>query len=383
MRRLRTMLLLCVLLLAWSACTADTPKSAEEEWLERAQLDAKETAEELYEAALAEDTLVVYTDTSRMFEVKVLFERAYPGLTVTVHDVRATDIIKTLRLPADQREAQYDIICCSDLNAILSGELAPQGVVYKYVPYDIVPMMKPEHNETLLEFVGEGAQLFYHSALAASPVTNWWELTEPRFRGKVFMIDPARSHTSSALLCAMIANSDEMAAAYEALYGIPLEIPKDSTAGQVFWEKMLQNELQFTASSDEAIDAVNFSAPEEEVVAIAVSTKIRKTDVGYTIAADFEIYPKTGVFTPNSIMIAQGAENIHAAKLFIRFVLGETDGSGEGNDPFITKGAWSTRTDLTDMPERAIEDANFWTLDKEFYAENSAKIIDWWETLRN
>lgn len=55
----------------------------------------KETPEELYEAALKEDTLVVYSTTTRIYKVKESFEAAYPGLTVEVYDTRAHDMVET------------------------------------------------------------------------------------------------------------------------------------------------------------------------------------------------------------------------------------------------------------------------------------------------
>ena len=44
-------------------------------------------------------------------------------------------------------------------------------------------------------------------------------------------------------------------------------------------------------------------------------------------------------------MIAGGAKNINSAKLFIRWILGEADGNGEGGKPFLQEGAWPSRTD--------------------------------------
>ena len=52
------------------------------------------TPEELYEMALKEDTLVVYTVSTRVVDTKEAFEKAYPGLFVEVRDLRSPNLIE-------------------------------------------------------------------------------------------------------------------------------------------------------------------------------------------------------------------------------------------------------------------------------------------------
>lgn len=63
-------------------------KQEMERWLIEANLSDAFTKEELYERALKEDILVIYSVSSRVFEVKESFEQEYPGLTVEVKDIR-------------------------------------------------------------------------------------------------------------------------------------------------------------------------------------------------------------------------------------------------------------------------------------------------------
>ena len=59
--------------------TAACGKTADEDaWLAGAALDKEETADELYEKALKEDVLVVYTVSTRATRTKEAFEKLYP-----------------------------------------------------------------------------------------------------------------------------------------------------------------------------------------------------------------------------------------------------------------------------------------------------------------
>jgi iron(III) transport system substrate-binding protein len=112
-------------------------------WLKNANLTAAETADELYQKALKEDTLVVYSESSRVMDVKKSFEAKYPGLTVYVNDVRASDLINMLEKNYASNNYDCDIVLCSNNTGIISNELLPKGIVYKYVPYDFVDKITP------------------------------------------------------------------------------------------------------------------------------------------------------------------------------------------------------------------------------------------------
>ena len=58
------------------------------------ELTDESSPEELYERALAEDMLVVYTVSTRVVDTKEAFEKAYPGLFVEVRDLRRPNLIE-------------------------------------------------------------------------------------------------------------------------------------------------------------------------------------------------------------------------------------------------------------------------------------------------
>ena len=376
--------LLCgILLLASLSGCAQTQEAVTNEWLQTAQLDAQETPQQLYEKALLEETLVIYSSTTRIFDTQKAFEVAYPGLATDVQIVRTADLIVLLEENVATGEALCDVVICTDSNAILSTQMVPQGLLYKYVPWDIEDKILPQYNTEILDFMVESGLLFYNSEVYDTPpIASWWELTEPRWNGKFYMVDPQRSHTTNALLFTIIQHSDEMAAAYEALYGQPLPVPEGSTAGHEFWRMLLANNVQFTSSSDEALELVGMPGQSDPPLAILVSSKDRKAALGYAIAPAYHLAPTAGVIVPNSLMLHGGAKNVSAAKLFIRFLLGETDGTGVGFAPYMHEGNWPVRTDVVSPSEVQLDEVDFWLLDKQFMADNLEKITEFWRQLR-
>ena len=376
---------LCAVVLM-SGCGADKtiPQQKDmEEWLGTAKLDAEETPEELYAAALREDTLVVYSVTSRIFDVKESFERAYPGLTVDVKDIRQRDIHKALAENYRNRQYDCDIAIFTDSDTEISKNFIPHGILYKYTPYDIVGKLIPGHDGSQLEFLGEAVQLFYNDEVYNTPpVSNWWELTEPEFKGKVWVPAVPRSETTFALLGAMLQRNDEMAAAYKELYGRELEIPEGNSAGRIFWEMLMNNDPQIANSSDDVVEAVGRPRQTDPPVGIMVSSKVRMRDIGFAIQPVYDIAPSAGVYVPNGVMIAGGAKNVSAAKLFIRWLLGETDGQGEGYKPYLQNGTWSVRSDVSSQTPVSLEEAEFWRVDKEYIAENKDNIDAFWLVLQ-
>lgn len=373
-------------LLLLGACSGQKPTPQQSDmalWLEKAGLEAEETPEELYAAALKEGTLVIYSDTTRIFDVKDSFEHNYPGLTVEVQDIRQSDIHKVLE--ENYRNSQYacDIAICTDSDTELSNNLIPRGILYKYTPYDMADKLLPGHDDLQLEFLGEAVQLFYNDEIYGQPpLSNWWELTEPHFRGKVWIPAAPRSATTFALIGAMLQKSDEMAAAYLEFYGQNLDIPSGSSAGQIFWEKLMQNEVRLVNSSDEVVEAVGTPGQTDPPVGIMVSSKVRMHDIGFAIRPVYDIEPCPGVYVPNGVMMAGGGKNINAAKLFIRWLLGEADGQGQGYKPYLQNGTWSVRSDVSSQTAISLDEARFWRLDKDFIAENKDRIYAFWLSLQ-
>lgn len=348
-----------------------------------AVIGGSERPEQLYEEAKREKSLTILTSTTRVYDVQEWFSEKYPGITVDVQFSRATDLLALLEENMGSGEFLCDLVICSDAEALMSTRFLEAGVLEKYVPPGMERVIQPQYNGKLLDFMLEGGVLFYNSeTYDTPPISNWWELTEPRFRGKFYMVDPRRSHTTNALLLTMIQHSDEMADAYEMLYGEPLDIPAGSNAGAEFWQRLLANDVQFTSSSDEALELVGTRGQADPPFAILVSSKDRKAELGYAIAPVYNMAPACGVLVPSSVMLSSAAEHPAAAKLFVHFLLGEEDGQGVGYTPFLCEGSWPVRTDVRSETTVQLEDTSFWLLDIEYMAQNQKETTALWEALR-
>jgi iron(III) transport system substrate-binding protein len=382
MRRLITLFLIFVL--ATSGCT---PMNSETEnpyvdWLAAANLDAKETPEELYAAALKEDMLIVYSTSTRMMEVAKSFEAHYPGLLVRVVHMREGELYDKLLENHEARDFAGDLIISADGAGIMTRELLPRGIAVKYVPFDIADSILPGNNEDFLMLAGEASMLQYNdSYYSEAPINNWWELTEEKWRGMVYMSNPVRSITTLAFLCKAVEYSDMMAQAYEDLYGHPLEIPPGENAGHVFIRWLVENDVVIVNSSDEVAEEIGSPGSHSPSLGIAISSKTRLRDLGYEITNHFGMEPFAGVYTSVSIMMAGGAPNVNAAKLYVRWLLGEADGQGEGYKPYLQSGAWSVRGDVRDESGVQSNELNLLYTNRDYMYENHENFIVFWENL--
>lgn len=382
----KRMIALCILLMiGMTGCgnkNQDNQRTREmEQWVEEANLTGKESAEELYQAALGEDTLVIYSVSSRVFDVKESFEKEYPGLTVEVKDIRGQDLVNMLLTNYEEGNFDCDLVLCSDSDGSLQKKLLEPGLIYTYIPWDIESHMKEEHTEDALDIVGELLMLFYNeNVFDESPIRNIWELTEEQYKGKIIMASPLSSFSTYGFCSTLLSESQKIAEAYETYSGDELQIPEGKTAGEVFWEQASEN-IVFTNSSDEVLEGIGGSGGDEYSIGIMISSKMRYQELGYHFAPIYQLNPFSAVYTPNSITIAGGSKNVNCAKLFIRYLLGETDGTGEGITPYMTRGTWSVRTDIPDANPVPLSDIDYIPMNKTYLFENRDAMNSFWQEL--
>ncbi len=327
-------------------CAACGGKEQEtDSWLENAALDAQESPQELYEKALKEDILVVYTVSTRLVQTKESFEAAYPGLSVELRDVRSPSLIEAVEEKHEKGLTDCDVVLCNDNSGEFKQRLTDRGLVYPYRPADIEAHRKPELGGDTSSFLIEAEMLFYNSADHEScPIENLWELTEERFRERIYMPNPLNSFSTYAFCGASMQHDEELAEAYRRYAGKEAQPGEGETVSEYFWKEVADN-IVFTNSSDEVVEALaNGSAD----FGICVSSKLRLRELGYSIEPVWKLDPFVGCLTTYSVMIARDSRNVNTAKLFIRYLYGEADGKGEGFVPFCTEGTWSVRDDVED-----------------------------------
>lgn len=380
MKKVLALFIFLILTIVLAGCKNKENQDAELKlWEENADLTAVETPEELYKKALKEDTLVIYSISSRVMDVKKSFEEAYPGLTVYVHDVRGEDLLNMLKSNYEAKTYNCDIVLCCDNTGKITNELLPKGIVYKYIPYDMKDKFYSYCNEETLTLMGEVQQVFYNSdGYEEPPIHNWWELTDEKFRGKVVVNNPLKSLAQMAQFGMIINEDEKMKDAYFDLYGKEIELKENENAGETFIRMLVENDAVFVNTNDEIVDLVGEKDQKDYVLGLMISSKIRMRDYGYEIQPINDLEPFVGTYSPNSIMITGGSKNINTAKLFIRWIYGEADGQGEGYKPYLTRGAWSARKDVQSESDIALENMNLMFLDEDYIYNNSQKLENFW-----
>lgn len=351
------------------------------DWEEMAELSAAESPEELYQKALQEDMLVVYSVSSRTFEAKESFEKDYQGLTVEVKDVRGDDIVNMLLENYQKENYACDVVICSDCDGSLTKELVEPGIVYTYIPQDIKPFMREGHADRELDFIGEAIMLCYNTVqFDRQPIQNIWELTEEQYRGKIIMANPLSSFSTYGFCSTLCNESEQIAEAYLRYTGIELAIEDGKNAGEMFWEKVSDN-IVFTNSSDEVVEGIGGQGSGNMSIGIMISSKMRYQDLGYHFAPIYHLEPFAAVYTPNSVTIAGGSRSVNTAKLFVRYLLGEADGTGMGIKPYSTKGTWSVRKDVADGNLVPLDEMDMVRMDKEHLYRNRDHMIAFWKQI--
>ncbi len=372
--------------------------AARDEWLESARLDDEESEDELYEKALKEDILIVYTVTTRITEVKESFEREYPGLLVEVRDLRSPNLVSAVEENYQKDGSDCDVVICSDNSGDFKTRLYDKGIVVQYMPSDIRKHMRSDGND-MIPFVNEAEMLFYNSAKYVScPITNIWELTEEKYRNRIYMPNPLRSFSTYTLCTSVFQNgsADRLEKACEDYFGKEFD-PEDalreniaaggsrkdsawnvSACAALLWTKIAENTV-FTNSSDEVVEALSNGNAD---FGFLVSSKMRFSDIGFTMQPVYRLDPFSGCRTSYSVTLARNSKNINTAKLFIRYLLGGEDGSGEGYKPFKTLGTWSARDDVGDGNPVALEDIDLIVPDQDFIVKQEWTEGFWTELLR-
>ncbi|WP_027398403.1 ABC transporter substrate-binding protein [Anaerovorax odorimutans] len=366
----------CLLLYGCSA----REESAMEAWVKTADLSAEETAKGLYEKALDEDVLQIYTVSGRIYDVAESFQKKYPGLLVEVTYLRSEELTAQVVENAESGEYGCDLLFITNGDGSLTENLIPKGLAYKYVPFDMADKISIDGNEAYLSVLLEAALLNYNDDYYSEPpITNWWELIDLKWKGKVYITDPSRSMISYTLFSMMDEHSEEMCQAYTDYFGE--EYIGEEAVTRYFIRKLIENDLQIVNDSDDIANAIAAPGTQSDAVGILNASKMRLREQGYPLLSCYDLEPFAGVINPANIMIAGGAKNINSAKLFIRFIMGEADGTGEGYVPFLSEGAWSARTDVAGVASVRLSDISAIYTDEKYSCEYRQEFLDFWNEL--
>jgi len=355
-------------------------------WLEAAQIGPFAPAEDdwdaIYEAAKKEGKVVVYSSSSRVFDVAETFMEAYPGITVEGYDIGTPDL--TLKVKAEQAAGVYnaDVIFLGDPPTVINELLKPH-LIWNYVPTELVEVIPEEWREPILiQHFGMKVMTYNSEIYDEAPFDSWWDLTREEWKGRVVFKDPFASGEIFNFFSMMVKNADIMAQGYEEEFGKPIVLDEDCpTAGHQWIKDLIENEVILTASDGDASEAVGTKGQTEAPVGFFGYSKYRdvlKGDLAFEAAINAK--PMAGLYYGTTLSMANLAPHPNAAKLMIRWYMGDEEG-GKGFEPYFVIGDLPTRTDMA-LPEGMfgwdVAREILWGLDYDWCYFNLPDIRDFW-----
>lgn len=362
--------------------------SAEEQWAIDAGLYEDETSDELYKKALDEEDgkVVIYSISSRMAKVKASFEEDYPGMTLEVYDINANDMSTKLKTEYDSGIRTADVIHSKEQTGDYMINFFDKGILHNYQPESIFGGVKDEYKKDMTPLYFETDWWFYNTGIySETPITNWWDVTKPEWKGNFVLQNPLGTVSYMALFTTMVEHADEMAEAYKECYGEEIVLESDEpTAAHAWIKRVLANDPVIFDSNNEVIQSVG-EGKESRLIGYTPSSKYReRADKGWNIEAEpLSMSPVSGVAFMNFLAVVNEAPHPNGAKLLIRYLMGGEDGNGNGIKPFNTIGGWPVR------PETAIaegnvplEDMKLWMINYDFVYKNLQDVQDYWYQFR-
>lgn len=332
-------------------------------------------------AAILEGSVVVYSNSSKIEKLIEPWSELYPEIKLEGGD---TDDI-AVKMGAEQQAGNVvgDVWFNSD-GHLLFGEFIPNEWIWWYTPPGLV--IEDQTAEQPFALARRSVDVVgYNSEINPDgcPLKNWWQLTEPALQGKFYMEDPLADSSTTAKIALFVEHGDEMATAYQDLYGKDWTEDEAYTsdlgnAGYLFLLKLAQNEPGIQPGGDEVDSAFATLGMDPAVEPgygwTGLSSVEATMDGELAMAPCYGLEPVVGILKSSYLAIANNAPHPNAAKLFIKFALSEA-----GFDPWNKFGAYPAAEGLSfaeGMPARS--EIALWPSNDLFAYQNMSPVRDFW-----
>ena len=359
----------------------------------------QENWEEIVAAAKEEGEVTVYTASGRIAKLVDHFEALYPGIKLTVYDLGSVKTIEKTVREQDAGIFTTDVITTGNSGQVIY-ELLGKNRIFNYVPAHYVDRIPLENRDPLLIRVNEAMVFFYNTELHpdVAPISNVWELTQEKYRGRVGVKNPMASGSSLMGLATLVQEPEEMAAAYKRLTGEDIVLGDGvPDAGYEFVRRMLANDLVIYKSGSKLVDAAGKAGQDDALIVMGSMTYIsRNESKGNVNAMLSDLDPVSRMVFPTYMSIAAHAPNPNAAKVLIAYLLGSTDinldtklekpyieGASfdllQGLAPYHDAGSVSPRSDVP-LPQggEIWDEMKGWNVSAKFMWEQGPKLRDFW-----
>mgnify|MGYP001766261222 CR=1 FL=1 len=356
--------------------------TAQEAWLKANQLGPYDTGEQdwaaIEAAAIAEGTVLVYANTSKIEKSAEAFMEKYPGITVQAFDLGGDDVL--MKTVEEQKAGAFvGDVWASSGGADLVGNVLPNNYVWRFIPTTVADRISEEFTQPLLmSRLGTSVFAYNHELEASCPVANVWEFTNPEWKGRFYIEDPLNDASTLSKLLTFVSHPDEMHAAYVELYGEEPVLDADTPdAGWLWLKRFAQNGPIPQPGGDEVDEA--FATPGMTKSAMALTSYSNYADVlegALVFEPCFGIAPVLGIQSQSYLGIINQAPHPNAAKLWIAWQVSE-----EGRDPWAKFGTFFTDSTY-EVPEgqTPLEEmiAMTWFIDEQFAYDHMIEARDFY-----
>lgn len=343
--------------------------------------------DEIYESAKLEGKVVIYSLSSRIFKAVEEFKTMYPGVEVEATDIPTIQQIEKIKREQSAKVYNADVLFLAN-ETVIQYDLLKKNYVVNYVPDTLIDGVKTtdvipaKYLEPMLMHSIEAKVIFYNTeANSASPIDNLWDFTRPEYKGRFQMKDPMAAAENMNLFVMAVKYADDMEKAYEKEFGTKLVLSEGiQNAGYEWMDRIIKNEIVLTTSDGKVSDAVGHDNQTNPPFGLSVaSSKIRNNAKGLKLGIAWDVEPKFGTNKGNYLLMANNAPHPNAAKLLIRYMLGNADG-GKGMAPFYVPAQWPSRSDVPALVDIDLTElANLsWSPDPEFTYFEGLKVRDFW-----
>ncbi|MBI5301718.1 MAG: ABC transporter substrate-binding protein [Chloroflexi bacterium] len=365
------------------AATVPAIDAAMDAWLKSAELGkyapAKQDWAAIEAAAKKEGKVLVYANSSRIADVKKTFEKKYPGITLEGFDLGSEDSV--LKIKEEQKAGAFtgDVLFSSSSAGDVVGDMLPKQMLWNFIPDTVASVYPKAASDPLLVSRYGVRVLAYNSELNKTcPVGNWWELTEPTWKGKIYIEDPLADASTMGIFATIVSHGKEFADAYKEKYGKDPVLDKDTPDAAWLWLKLFaKNKPMPQPGGDEVTTAIGSKGMKEAGIGFISYSKYRNVVKGTIVVEPCKgLKPVLGLQTASYLAIANRAPHPNAAKLFINYIT-----SQEGFESWNVIGDYSPRTDW-DSPKGAIPYMELgkvvWTVDESIAYKTLGKVRDFY-----
>jgi iron(III) transport system substrate-binding protein len=335
----------------------------------------------LYKAAKEEREVNIYSYSSRVFKFGKTFEAKYPGIKVNGFDMDSPEIVTKVLAEQNAKNYVADVIFLKDPSTVVN-ELFNRKLVFNYVPSDLEGLIPADYKKPLLvHHASVDAIIYNNEKMSAPPIKSLWDMTTSEWKGRVIFPDPLKLSEYVEVLATIVQHADEMAAEYQRVFGQPIKLsPGVKNAGYEWILKLLNNDAIILGSTNDVAKAVGLSDQAKPPVGFTAYSRLRDKEKNPKLKFDvmLDVQPVVGVSTDVIMGIANKAPHPNAAKLLIRWMMGDEKG-GQGYEPYFVLGNFPVRKDVPPPKgSKSLSELKLWPADPDYVWKHGQKILDFW-----